>query len=400
MEYLKRNKSIFIDKEAIFALLLCQEGLLYPVTHLMNEAEMNEVDSTGLYKQKSFPFSFILAPSGRRNEEVIKNAKEGEIINIICERKVYGYIKTSQTFKINKQERLFKIMSGDIYSPKAKQILHRLGNYAICGDYEIIISQDDIFHDRISKSKIPLLKKSLKIKKATSMVLNASPVTRIHEQIFRLILDNNELLVLMLLREQNEEFLDFEIRKKCLEYVIENFLPKNKVLIVPLDDIYLFAGAHGIILESIISQNMGCDKIMIGQNYPNLTLYYDNQKIHSIFDTAKDIKIKVKIVNEFFYCNECYGIVSNKTCPHGQHHHITYDSGFIQGMLKSGLIPPTLLVRKEVSAKILSHIFPDRFSSFIKKYSALFANRGIIEDINEEDFYIKIADLYKMDNLN
>lgn len=140
MELQRKNKSLFIDKEAIFALLLCQEGLLYPVTHLMDEAKMLEVDKTGLYNNQRFPLSFILAPAGKRNEEIIKTATKGEVLDLVYNNQVYGTLKVDSSFFIDKKERLLKIMSGDIYSQKAQDIYRRLGNYAICGEYNIITS--------------------------------------------------------------------------------------------------------------------------------------------------------------------------------------------------------------------------------------------------------------------
>ncbi len=396
MELQRKNKSLFIDKEAIFALLLCQEGLLYPVTHLMDEAKMLEVDKTGLYNNQRFPLSFILAPAGKRNEEIIKTATKGEVLDLVYNNQVYGTLKVDSSFFIDKKERLLKIMSGDIYSQKAQDIYRRLGNYAICGEYNIITSlANNCFDNRIAKDKILQFKKSTKAQSITSMVLDASPITRIHEHIFRLILDKNQLLILLLLRKQNEDLLDFQIRKECLEYVIENFLPKGKIMIFPLDNIYLFAGAHGIILDAILSQNLGCERIVIGENYPNLAIYYDHQKIHSIFDTTKNIKIKVKLLSEFVYCNQCNTIISTKTCPHGKHHHINYSSNFIQSILKAGLIPPTILVRKEVSAKILSHLFPKRFQHIIKQYQTMFSKNGILQEQSEEVFYLKLIELYQ-----
>ena len=61
----KRNK-LFIDKEAFITLSMMNEGLLYPVTHLMNQKEATQVNDTGMYHNKTFPFAFILAPSGKK----------------------------------------------------------------------------------------------------------------------------------------------------------------------------------------------------------------------------------------------------------------------------------------------------------------------------------------------
>ncbi len=399
MESQRKNSTLFIDQEAVFALLLCQEKLLSPVTHLMNEEEMKEVDQTGIFRGQSFPFSFILAPAGRRNEEVIKSAQKGEHITLICAGKPCGELLVDSTFAINKQERLFKIMGGDVYSQKAQNINQRLGNYAICGEYTLELSEFP-FMQHINKDAILHTKKHMQAENVTAMVIDASPVTRIHERIFRFALDESDLLVLLLLRHQNERLLDFNLRKMCLQFVVENYLPTSRIVIYPLDDIYLFAGAHGIILDAILAQNLGCDKIIIGENYPNLTLYYDNQKIYSIFDTIKDIKINVKLLHEFVYCSQCSTIVSFKTCPHGSHHHIRYNSGFLQEILRAGLIPPTILIRKEISAKILSSLFPKRFSPLLKQFGAMFANHGMIEEKDDEDFYLKLIALYQIHSLS
>lgn len=404
MESQKRNNfnnTLFIDKEAVFALLLCQEGLLSPLKHLMNEQEMKEVDETGLYKGESFPFSFILAPSGKRNQEVIKNAKSGDCIALICENKHCGTLIVDSTFAIDKEQRLFKIMSGDIYSKKAQDIYQRLGDYAICGKYTLIEEIiESTFNDRATFNKISALKQTLSAQNTTAMVLDASPITRIHERIFRLILDESDMLVLLLLRHKNEGLLEFNLRKSCLEFIIENYFAPHRITIFALDDIYLFAGAHGIILDAILAQNLGCDRIAIGENYPNLRIYYDNQKIVSIFDTTSDIKINIKLINEFVYCNQCNTIVSVKTCPHGSHHHIHYHSLFLQELLKAGLIPPTILIRKEISAKILNHLFPKRFAPLLRQFGAMFSNSGMLEKQSDEYFYLKLAELYKTHSLS
>lgn len=394
--------SLFIDKEAVFALLLCQEGLLAPVNHLMNEKEMLEVDKTGLFDGQSFPFSFILAPAGKRNERVMKESKSGDEIMLICENQICGKLIVDSVFGVDKRQRLFNIMSGNIYSKKAQHIHRRLGNYAICGEYELYLQSENFsFKDYANKQNIAKFKRENEAQGVTAMVLDASPITRIHERIFRFILEENHLLVLLLLRRQEEGLLDFYIRKTCLEFVIENYLPRNRIAVFPLDDIYLFAGTHGIILDAILAQNLGCDRIAIGENYPNLAFYYDNQKIYSIFDTTKDIKIKVKLLSAFVYCNQCNTIVSPKTCPHSKNHHIDYHSGFLQGILQFGLIPPTILVRKEVSAKILSYLFPKRFSLLIKQFGAMFANNGMIdEEQDDESFYLKLTDIYQTHSLN
>ena len=76
MESSRKNRELHLDKEAASALCLVKEGLLSPVTSLMNKAETLEVIKTGLVNGKTFPFPFILSPSGHTNEEVLSSSKK------------------------------------------------------------------------------------------------------------------------------------------------------------------------------------------------------------------------------------------------------------------------------------------------------------------------------------
>lgn len=67
--------------------------------------------------------------------------------------------------------------------------------------------------------------------------------------------------------------------------------------------------------------------------------------------------------------------------------------------MKSGMMPPSVLVRREVSASILSTLFPDRFENLQELYDSIMPNDGLIEEHTEEDFYIKLMGLYQTTSL-
>jgi sulfate adenylyltransferase len=63
------------------------------------------------------------------------------------------------------------------------------------------------------------------------------------------------------------------------------------------------------------------------------------------------------------------------------------------------MMPPSVLVRREVSASVLSTLFPDRFVQLQELYDALMPNDGLMEEHNEEDFYINLMNLYQTTSL-
>jgi sulfate adenylyltransferase len=63
------------------------------------------------------------------------------------------------------------------------------------------------------------------------------------------------------------------------------------------------------------------------------------------------------------------------------------------------MMPPSVLMRREVSASILSALFPERFDHLQELYDSLMPNDGLMEEHSEEDFYIKLMGLYQTTSL-
>ena len=103
MESLNKNK-IFIDKEAHITLAMVQAGLLNPIDKLMNSKEAKIADTEKKYKNKPVPFSFILAPAGKRNEEVLK--QKPKKIDLFCEGKKVGEVNVEEIYEIDPKERV------------------------------------------------------------------------------------------------------------------------------------------------------------------------------------------------------------------------------------------------------------------------------------------------------
>jgi len=391
----KRNKTLFIDTEALSTLALVQEGLLHPVNTLMGEAEAKLVDHSKSYKGVPFPFSFILAPNGKQNRKVLQSAKKGEELDLISDGNCVGKITVDETFEIDPYERLRCIYgTTDTSHPGVKKTLSRMGNIAISGKYHVEYPLMGGNRKRISS----MIHKT-GAKKVSSMVLSANPLNRVHERMIRRVLEENDLLVIFLRKPFTEEGLQYEIRYNALKIFIDAFLARNKVLIIPFENTYIFAGYNELILDALLAANYGCDQLVIGENHGGLGLYYNQNVLSSVFDECMNIDINIKIIDEYVYCDICKTLVNTKTCPHGQHHHVHYHSHSIMKLIQNGLVPPALLVRKEISASILASLFPNRFDNLQELYYSLMPGTGLIEQQSEEQFYANLIKLHSTTSL-
>ena len=391
----RKNKTLLIDKEAASALQLVKDGLLNPVTKLMGEKESEDILKTGMLNGKTFPFPFILAPSGKKNEEIIQSLEIGEEISIICDDKEFATLIVDEVFQINPNERVKHIYgTDDLTHPGVMTTIKRIGSWAISGEYTLC---DKKANENVLK--IQKAKELVGANHITSLVMAANPLHRAHERLIRQTLETTDLLVIFLLKPYDSANLAFDIRKESLEFFINNFLPKNRVVIVPLENSYIFAGYNEIIIDAIVAKNYGCNRLTIGRNHAGLGMFYDCNSNKSIIDKVIGIEIEISIASEYVYCNKCRTLVSKNTCPHGQHHQISYHADSILELLEAGLLPPAVLIRKEISTFLLSKLIPNRFKKLEKLYYDTFPVEGLLEEHTEKDFYLELMKLYQTTSL-
>ncbi len=390
-----QNKSLYIDTEALSTLALVQAGLIAPVDRLMNEAEAKEVDQTQFYKGVPFPFAFVLAPKGQKNAKVLKGLKRGETIDLINEGKKVGELTVEETFPIDPKQRLYNIYgTADPSHPGVKNTTSRLGEIAVSGPYRV---EYPLIEDNINRINQMITRTGAKF--VSSMMIAANPLNRAHERMIRQAISDSDLLVIFLRKPFTNDGLRYDIRYNALNRFIDNFIPRNKVIIIPFENTYIFAGYNELILDALLAKNYGCHQLVVGKNHGGLGLYYDQNRLNSVFDHCKNIDIHIKTVDEYVYCDTCKTLVSTTTCPHGQHHHVHYHSESIMKLIQSGLMPPPILVRKEVSANILASLFPDRFENLQQMHYSLMPGSGLLEQQSEEQFYLKLIELYQTSSL-
>lgn len=391
----RKNRALYLDREAVSALVLLKAGILTPVAELMNEHQSKEVLNTGMYDGKTFPFPLILSPNGKINETILTTAQKGEMLDLICENTLIGELCVDEVYEIDPHERLRQIYgTEDLSHPGVNATYKRLGKYAICGPYTI-----DLTHVEMIRSAITEAKEQIGAQHTTAIFMAANPLHRAHERLIRQSLERTDLIVIFLLKPYHNSNLTYELRHQTIDYFIENYLPRNRVIVVPLESSYIFAGSNEVIIDAIVAKNYGCDRLMIGQNHAGIGMYYDRNANKSIIDRLVGIDIEVGIASEYVYCNQCKTLVSVQTCPHGHHHHISYHAESILELMQQGLLPPAVLVRKEISAMIVSSLYPNRFKNLAKLYYDIMPINGLLEEHSEKDFYIELMNLYQTTSL-
>lgn len=392
-----KNK-LDISREALNILMLLDSDLLLPFKKLVDFKTAREIIKTNTYKNTYIPFPFIMTPpKTEENENTINNAKIGDTLELYYQKEKVGQLILESVDKIEPRERLKQIYRyvDENSHLGVKQTLKNIGNYAISGDFTLTDSTYKNIKDDIQK-----FSEGKHIERSAALVINANVLNRGLEYIITNIMKNNDLVVILLQYEYyQKDILKFDIRYKTLKYFLNNYTRGNKVIVIPMKTPYIYAGYNKLTLDMLITQNLGIDKLYVGKKHAGLDLYYSNDyKYESFIKELKNINIIVELIDTVCYCIECNSIISTSDCPHASHKHIIYSSNHIYKLLSLGIMPPNIIVRKEISSYILSILFKNRFGKEIKNiYNNLLPhNSPIIEDIDDQKFYLTFYDVYKL----
>lgn len=388
-----RKNSILINDEAFGALDLIENQIFSKFNRLMNEKEANEVYETGFLGGEPMPYAFVFAPQGKRNQETIKNAQKGEKIELINSNgEPVGHINVSGSFKFDETKSAQNIFRAN-ETESARQCC---GKLAISGEIKIYGSALEKV-----KERIVTVKKEQNAQKITAIMLTAEPFNRAHERLIRMTIDSSDLVLLFLLKSHGaDEMMSFSLKKSVLEYFIQNYVPKNRLIIVPFENSNLFSSHLNPTLECIAAHRLGAHKLIVGQNHAGIGMFYDHNVAHTVLERYKnDLNLDIVVLPELVYCDECKTLVSTKTCPHGQHHHIKYHAQTLKTLLLAGILPPAILMRRDISAMILSELFPNRFENIQKLCDDLFPSNGLLEKQTEREFYENLMKLYQTTSL-
>lgn len=351
---------IMIDLEAVITIEMIATGVLSPNEGFMNEVDYKSVLTKGrLANGLVWPVPLSFAPTGKRNEQIVKSLSVGEEVALVNEEnQPVAILQLNDIFSYDKEYRASHLFgTTDRNHPGVDSIFRRMGNVALGGPLQLLRRVDWGPFEKLRlepKDTWHKFYEEKKFRSTAGFITGANPLHRGHEYIHKNALEEIDGLFLQPLVEMaKREYTRHEFRMLSYRSVLDTYYPKGRSILAPLRVTYIFAGPRETVLHALIMKNYGCTHALIGRDHAGIGDYYDKYASHSIFDEfdPAELGIDVRLFHEVFYCTRCDSLATSQSCPHDEQYRINISGTGIREMLRHGIMPPKEIVRPE-SARI------------------------------------------------
>lgn len=171
-----------------------------------------------------------------------------------------------------------------------------------------------------------------------------NPMHRSHEYLAKIAVEVCDgVLIHSLIGNLKAGDIPAATRVQAIDILIDKYFVKENVINAgyPLDMRY--AGPREGLLHATFRQNYGVNNMLIGRDHAGVGDFYGLFEAQTIFDKipttgdpAKDLLCKPMKIDWTFYCTECDGMASLRTCPHDKSSRVILSGTKLRKALSDG----------------------------------------------------------------
>lgn len=332
---------------------LLSVGAVSPNRGFMNEGDYKSVVEE-MRLQTGLPWSLPITLAATEDE--VAALGEGVRAAIVHENRAIAIIEIEDIYRYDVRTEAERTYQTTDDQHPGVAYLYGQPPYYVGG--EVTVLENVFAHEFESYRRTPLEVRELIAEKGWRTVVafqTRNPIHRAHEYLTKCALEIVDGLVIHpLVGGTKGDDIPAETRMRCYETLIENYYPRDRVVLSVFPAAMRYAGPREAIWHALLRKNYGVTHLIVGRDHAGVGDYYgtyDAQKVFERFE-GDELGIEALKFEHSFYCKKCDQMASSKTCPHGAEDRVHLSGTQVREMLLEGQEPPAEFSRPEV-ARIL-----------------------------------------------
>lgn len=341
-----------LDRDQYLELEKLGLGAFSPLAGFMNEAEFRSVVTTMRLPQGAvFPLPVVLDVS-RAQADAMQKVPD---VDLVFDGRVVGRLWPTDFYGVDRRDSARQIFGTD--DPKHPGVAHFYGlsEVFVGGRVELLKRAEfDISVDELTPQQTRAIFSERGWKTVAGFQTRNVP-HRAHEYLQRVALEHADGLFIQPLvgRKRAGDYTPQAVMSGY-RALVGQFLPRQRVVLGILSTLMRYAGPREAVFHAIIRRNYGCTHFIVGRDHAGVGDWYGLYDAHELtrrFDG--DLGIEIMRLHGPYFCPDCDGIVTEKTCPHAGGERTRQISGTdMRRILVEGEKPDPRLMRPEIVAAL------------------------------------------------
>lgn len=333
-------------------------GVFSPLKGFMDEEDFTSVVKKGrLANDLPWTIPIILDA----NEELAKKVKDSSQVALRNNGQIFGVMQIGDLYKFDKTESAKSVFQTDDPSHPGFNKFVTMQDILIAGEVKIVNTQpNNKFVDKFRLTPAESRKEIEDQGWRSAVAFQTRNVPHVaHEMLQKAALNIYDGLFInpLIGKKKIGDFKD-DVILNSYTVLIDNYYPKSRIIFSTLHTEMKYAGPREAIHHAIMRQNFGCSHIIIGRDHAGVGNYYSPFAAHDIFKDYPELEIEPIFFPAFYFCKKCQCYVNERTCPHDLDYREELSGTKMRKMFSSGELPPSHLMRPEISKVILSYPRP------------------------------------------
>ncbi|ALI34988.1 Sulfate adenylyltransferase [Candidatus Nitrosocosmicus oleophilus] len=333
-------------------------GVFSPLKGFLNEEDFTSVVKRGRLSN-DLPWTIPIVLDA--NEEVAKKVKDSSQVALRNDGQIFGVMQVEDLYKFDKTESAKSVFQTDDPSHPGFNKFVTMQDILIAGEVKTVsTTPNNKFLEDLRLTPAESRKKIEDRGWKSTVAFQTRNVPHVaHEMLQKAALNIYDGLFInpLIGKKKVGDFKD-EVILNSYTVLIDNYYPKYRIIFSTLHTEMKYAGPREAIHHAIMRQNFGCSHIIIGRDHAGVGNYYSPFAAHDIFKDYPELEIEPIFFPAFYYCKKCQSYVNDRTCPHYLDYREELSGTKMRKMFSSGELPPSHLMRPEISKVILSYPRP------------------------------------------